>query len=92
MAKKGGERKNMSEVYSGQRLMITAWIATITFFSTRGRCFTKAIAQSKAIETGIILSIVDIKKELLCIAATVLHQAAVQIREKVSDVQKIIDL
>ena len=81
----------MSEVYSGQRLMITAWIATITFFSTRGRCFTKAIAQSKAIETGIILSIVDIKKELLCIT-TVLHQAAVQIREKVSDVQKIIDL
>ena len=40
---KKGERKNWSEVYSGQRLMITAWIATITFFSTRGRCFTKAI-------------------------------------------------
>ena len=42
--------------------MITSWIATITFFSTRGRCFTKAIAHSKAIETDIILSIVEIKK------------------------------
>ena len=63
--KKGGERKNRSEVYSGQRLMKTSWIATITFFSTRGRCFTKAIAHSKAIERDIILLIVEIKKKLL---------------------------
>ena len=63
VAKKRGERKNRSEVYSGQRLMITSWIATITFFSNRGRCFTKAIAHSKAIETDIILSIVEIKKQ-----------------------------
>ena len=37
--------------------------ATITFFSTRGRCFTKAIAHSKAIERDIILLIVEIKKK-----------------------------
>jgi hypothetical protein len=43
--------------------MITSWIATITFFSTRGRCFTKAIAHSKAIERDIILLIVEIKKK-----------------------------
>ena len=42
--------------------MKTSWIATITFFSTRGRCFTKAIAHSKAIERDIILLIVEIKK------------------------------
>jgi len=59
VAKKRGERKNRSEVYSGQRLMITSWIATITFFSTRGRCFTKAIAHSKAVSIALVQRVTE---------------------------------